>query len=229
VDKITYQKTRIKMKKTIAMILAASFVLLNAQDAKGTQAAFDITTVNGKKLEITGTKTGIRVKPYEGKMIFIEYWGTWCAPCLMSIPHHEKISQKYKDQLRIISFETTPDVNRDQLRKYVNDPKNNIDMSKIEWYIKHKATTEAAKKSLEKPIEELQKFKASGQKITYDVVAYQDGERFVNYLGQRAGWKGYLPYLMVFDKSGNFVGGLPGMPSEERLEAIIQSVLKHKK
>ncbi len=217
------------MKKLIVLLASLSLVFVNANEPPSTQAAFDITTVNGKKLKIKGIDNGISIPQYKGKMLFIEFWGTWCAPCLMSIPHHQAIADKYKDKLALISFETTPDVTRDQLKKYVNDPKNNIDMTRIDWYLKHKAKSEAQKKSLQKPIQELKNFMASGHKITYDVVAYQDGEAFVNYLGQRAGWQGYLPSLMVFDTNGAFVGALPGMPSRERLEAIIQSVLKEQK
>ncbi len=168
-------------------------------------------------------------EPYQGKIVFIEFWGTWCAPCLLSIPHHEKLQEKYKDQLRIISFETTPDVTKEELQKYVADPGKYIDMGRIDWYLKHKAKTEAQKRSLDKPIEILKKFKASGQKITYDVVASKDGEQFVNYIGQRAGWQGFIPFLMVFDGNGDFVGALPGMPSEERLEGIIKSILASQK
>jgi thiol-disulfide isomerase/thioredoxin len=215
------------MKKIIVtlMILASAVTSMQAAD----QPAFEVSTIVGKKLKFIGTDKGLVTEPYKGKIVFVEFWGTWCAPCLMSIPHHQKLQDKYKDQLSIISFETTPDVTKEQLQKYVADPKTHIDMGRIEWYLKHKAKSEAQKRSLDKPIQILKDFKASGHKITYDVVASADGEQFVSYIGQRAGWQGYIPFLMVFDGNGNFVGGVPGMPSEEKLEEIIKNVLSGKK
>ncbi len=215
------------MKKIVSLLVAAAFTAMSIHAAE--EAAFDVSTISGKKLKFIGTDKGVITEPYKGKIVFVEFWGTWCAPCLLSMPHHQKLQEKYKDQLRIISFETTPDVTKEQLQKYVADPKTHIDMTKIDWYLKHKVKTEAQKRSLDKPIQILKDFKASGKKITYDVVASKDGEQFVNYIGQRAGWQGFIPFLMVFDGNGDFVGGVPGMPTEEKLDEIIQSVLKSQK
>ena len=211
------------MKKVILLLLAfVSFSFAAKNDV------FNVETVTGKKLQFIGTKNGVITKPYEGKVVFIEFWGTWCAPCLMSIPHHQALQDKYKDKLQIIAFETTPSVTKEELKKYINNPQKYIDMNKIEWFLANKATSPQAKAYFQKPIKELEEFKKSGKKITYDVVASSDGKDFVQYIAARAGWRGSIPFLMVFDTKGNVIDIIAGMPDVKRLEADIQKGLQAK-
>lgn len=213
------------MRKIIATLLLACVMGATAQAADET---FNISTVGGKMLRFTGTPDGIATEPYKGKIVFIEFWGTWCGPCLLSIPHHAKLQEKYKDQLRIVAFETTPKVTREALKKYISDPKN-IEMAKVGWYLENKAKTPAQKKSLEEPVRLLKEFRNAGKPINYDVVASADAGQFVDYVAQRAGWQGYIPFLLVLDGEGKAAAMVPGMPSEKKLDDIIQSILKNKK
>ena len=213
------------MRKIITALLMTLFVTASAQAA---EEVFNIQTVNGKMLRFKGIPEGVVTEPYQGKIVFIEFWGTWCGPCLLSIPHHAKLQEKYKDQLKIIAFETTPKVTREALKTYISDPKN-IEMAKVSWYLENKAKSPAQKKSLEEPVRLLEQFRAAGKPINYDVVASADAGQFVDYIAQRAGWQGYIPFLLVLDGDGKAAAMVPGMPSEAKLEGIIQDILKKKK
>jgi thiol-disulfide isomerase/thioredoxin len=35
---------------------------------------------------------------HKGKVYVVEFWATWCGPCIQSIPHINDLSKKYKDQ-----------------------------------------------------------------------------------------------------------------------------------
>ncbi|MBX3442612.1 MAG: redoxin family protein [Planctomyces sp.] len=37
-----------------------------------------------------------------GKVHIVEFWATWCGPCLMSMPHIAELQQHYGDDLRVI-------------------------------------------------------------------------------------------------------------------------------
>ncbi len=41
--------------------------------------------------------TVISLKDYRGKVVFIDFWATWCGPCRMEMPHIEKLYQEFKN------------------------------------------------------------------------------------------------------------------------------------
>lgn len=43
-----------------------------------------------------------RLSDFEGKAVLLDFWATWCVPCVNAFPKLEKIQQKYKDDLKII-------------------------------------------------------------------------------------------------------------------------------
>ncbi|MDH5399888.1 MAG: TlpA family protein disulfide reductase [Cyclobacteriaceae bacterium] len=34
----------------------------------------------------------------KGKVVYINFWGTWCGPCIASIPKHIELQESYKDR-----------------------------------------------------------------------------------------------------------------------------------
>jgi thiol-disulfide isomerase/thioredoxin len=43
-----------------------------------------------------------------GKVYVVEFWATWCGPCVSSMPHLAEIQKKYADDLVVISVSTEP-------------------------------------------------------------------------------------------------------------------------
>jgi thiol-disulfide isomerase/thioredoxin len=46
--------------------------------------------------ELSGAK--ISLKKLIGKVVILDFWATWCPPCLMTIPELVDLQKKYKDR-----------------------------------------------------------------------------------------------------------------------------------
>jgi thiol-disulfide isomerase/thioredoxin len=106
------------MKKilTFTLLLFSLFTSLSAQNVP----SMSITDIHGKTYKVTGTEQGLTIKGLEGKIIFLEFFGHKCPPCLKSIPHLTKLQTKHKDKLAIISIEVQGYSNT-QLAKFAKE------------------------------------------------------------------------------------------------------------
>lgn len=49
------------------------------------------------------------LKPYldaaasQGKFLLVDFWGTWCRPCIMAMPKLKEIEEKFADRLTVLS------------------------------------------------------------------------------------------------------------------------------
>ena len=54
----------------------------------------------------------VDVAKLRGKVVLLDFWATWCAPCMAKLPEIQKINEKYKDkgfQLIGVSFDQDKD------------------------------------------------------------------------------------------------------------------------
>jgi thiol-disulfide isomerase/thioredoxin len=40
----------------------------------------------------------VRISDYRGKIVFLNFWTTWCFDCRIEMPHMEKLHQSFKDK-----------------------------------------------------------------------------------------------------------------------------------
>jgi thiol-disulfide isomerase/thioredoxin len=90
------------MKKVFLTILILS-VSIFAQIIK--QPTFDLLDTNNTHIQIQGTDDGLDIVGAKGKVVFLEFFGHRCPPCLGTIPHLINLKNKYKDKVEIIAIE----------------------------------------------------------------------------------------------------------------------------
>jgi len=105
-------------KLLIATMLLLSFTL--SGHASEVQQTMSMTDTNGKTYKVTGTEEGLNIEGLEGKVIFLEFFGHKCPPCLASIPHLIHLQEKHKDKVAIVSIEVQG-YNHSQTTKFAKE------------------------------------------------------------------------------------------------------------
>ena len=67
---------------------------------------FDLKDIEGKQ---------ISKKNYLGKVLVVDFWGTWCPPCRKGLPHYIELQKKYaKEGLQVIGLNSERGFNQEQ-------------------------------------------------------------------------------------------------------------------
>ena len=59
------------------------------------------TTESGKAIDFeieTFDGDTVKLSDFEGKVVVLNFWASWCPPCRWEMPFFEEMSQEYKDQ-----------------------------------------------------------------------------------------------------------------------------------
>jgi len=63
---------------------------------------FTLTDITGKKHTLSALK---------GQVVLVDFWATWCPPCISSIPLLEELFQEYKDKgVQVLGVDMDDDV-----------------------------------------------------------------------------------------------------------------------
>lgn len=68
----------------------------------------------------------VKLDSFEGKILIINFWATWCGPCKAEIPDLVALQTKYKDDLVVLGISV--DDTAEQIKPYAKEYKVNYPM-----------------------------------------------------------------------------------------------------
>lgn len=62
----------------------------------------------------------IALADHRGKVVLLDFWATWCPPCVASMPHLEQISSDYRDRVVVLGVNQEPG-DEETVRRFLSD------------------------------------------------------------------------------------------------------------
>ena len=79
-------------------------------------------------LDLQGINTDgiVNIADFKGKTVVVNFWGTWCGPCVQELPHFDQVASDYADEVVIIAVHTV--TGKNSAPGFVNEnyPDSNI-------------------------------------------------------------------------------------------------------
>lgn len=98
---------------TIAMATLCLFFKAQSQDkavditAKGIQIGQYIPNVKFEEIHNYKTKTA-SIADFQGKLLILDFWATWCGSCVNAIPDMEKLQKQFDGKVQFLSVSYEP-------------------------------------------------------------------------------------------------------------------------
>jgi thiol-disulfide isomerase/thioredoxin len=62
-----------------------------------------LETIENASFELIGEEGRINVSDFAGKLVLVDFWETWCIPCLNVMPTFQQLLDEYPDQFVVIA------------------------------------------------------------------------------------------------------------------------------
>lgn len=91
------------------------------QDAASQQQMVKLTTLEGKTIELSFSNNVLVSKDLNGKITLINFFATWCPPCIEEIPTFNKLYREYKDVFEIVGVLYEKDKSKEEILSFIKE------------------------------------------------------------------------------------------------------------
>jgi thiol-disulfide isomerase/thioredoxin len=103
---------------------------LESNNYKFVPQIFNLTTTDDKIITFKTTQEGINFDTYKGKKaVLIDFFATWCPPCIEELPVLKEVKEKYKDNFEIISVLFEHDKSKEEIIDFISEHEINYPMT----------------------------------------------------------------------------------------------------
>jgi len=98
------------MKLVRYLSVMTLFFLLPISSVFSVEAGYSAPSCELKQL--VQESTAINLEQYKGKVLYLDFWASWCGPCVKSFPYMNKLESDLKSQgLQVIAVNLDEDIN----------------------------------------------------------------------------------------------------------------------
>ncbi|WP_198264084.1 TlpA disulfide reductase family protein [sulfur-oxidizing endosymbiont of Gigantopelta aegis] len=103
------------MKKHLLLLVLLTLTISTHAERQQPELSHELTKVSkviaASDFELQNMdEENIKFSDYRGKVVLLNFWATWCPPCVREIPSMERLQQKFaKDNFKVIALNQTED------------------------------------------------------------------------------------------------------------------------
>jgi thiol-disulfide isomerase/thioredoxin len=87
-------------RKPIQVLLQKGVILINKPTLKNKEKAVKLTDYNWHLIDRNNAV--FNLQEAKGKVVLINFWATWCPPCIAEMPSLQKLYDDYKDKVTFL-------------------------------------------------------------------------------------------------------------------------------
>lgn len=105
------------MFKKFQVVIITIFCLLSTQFAYSVSVGDNAPSFRARTLN--GAET-ISNTDLEGKVVFVDFWASWCPPCLKSLPEFENLQSSFSGRDDVVVLAINLDENPQDAKDFIN-------------------------------------------------------------------------------------------------------------